>query len=80
MDDIERIKMLIMLETKTNKVFCEETGIDESRLKNIFSGRAKIRIDEIKKMEVRWPEYGYWIAYGKELTACGQISPIRKKL
>lgn len=78
MDIVERLKILIKLECDTQKTFCGVTGMDGNRLKNVFSGRAQVRHDEIVLIEQQWPEYGYWLAFGKELVDCGQVSPMRK--
>lgn len=80
MSSIERIKTLLMLEGVSRAELAKKSGIKKDRWETILKGRGRISLDEIEALERLWPEYGYWIAYGKELTECGQISPIRKKL
>lgn len=78
MDEIERIKLLIDSEGLTREKFARLIDMPYSRLLNVFSGRAKPRFEDMAAIEREWPEYGYWIAYGKELPEAGQISPMTK--
>lgn len=78
MDILERIEIIQKSKGLNREDMAIETGIKFSRLNNIFSGRAKIRHEEIEAIGKKYKEYGYWLAYGEEIPEAGQISPMTK--
>lgn len=78
MEVLERIEAIQKGEGLKREEFANKAKIAYTRLNNIFSGRAKIRHEEIELIGNAFPEYAFWIAYGKELPEAGQISPMTK--
>lgn len=78
MDIEDRIKLIIESEGMTREKFANKVGVPYSRIMNIFSGRAKVRHEEIQAIGNAYPEYMVWLAYEKEITEAGQISPMTK--
>lgn len=78
MNPIERINLLKEHLGKTVDGLATDTGIGASRWKNIFSGKAKVRLEDIEALGKAYPEYSHWLAFGKELPESGQISPMTK--
>lgn len=78
MDIEDRIKLIIESESLTRERFAAKAGIPYTRITNIFSGRAKVRHEEIEAIGKAWPEYRLWLAYEEELPEAGQISPLTK--
>ncbi len=74
----DRFKLLAESEGISREKFAMKAGIPYTRLVNIFSGRAKVRFEEIELIGNAWPEYRFWVAYGEELPEAGQISPMTK--
>ena len=50
-------------------------GIKPSRLKNLLAGQGQPRLEDIKAIAKAFPEYEYWLVYGKTLPESGQIRP-----
>lgn len=78
MDIEDRIKLIIETEGMSREKFAQGVGIAYTRITNIFSGRAKVRHEEIELIGNAYPEYMVWLAYGKEIPEAGQISPMTK--
>lgn len=74
----DRIKLIIETEGMTREKFAQKVGIAYTRITNIFSGRAKVRHEEIEAIGTAYPEFMIWLAYEKELPEAGQISPMTK--
>lgn len=79
MDVIERITLIIKAEELTREQLAAKTGVSYTRWQNVMNKKAKIRLEDIEALGNALPEYAYWLAFGKELPACGQISPMTKK-
>ena len=79
MDTLERIKKVIKEEKLKRDDLVEKTGINYTRWQSVISGKAKVRMEDIEGLATAFPEYGYWLAFGKELPQAGQISPMTKK-
>lgn len=75
----DRIKLIIESEGMTREKFAHKVGIPYTRITNIFSGRAKVRHEEIEAIGNAYPQFMVWLAYEKELPEAGQISPMTKK-
>lgn len=80
MDSLERIKKVISEEKLKRDDLVQKTGLSYTRWQSVLSGKAKVRLEDIESMAEAFPEYAYWLAFGKELPACGQISPMTKKV
>lgn len=79
MDVIERIKMLERAEGLSREELAIKAGIKYTRLRNAVGGQVKLRHEELEAIGNAFPEYAYWLAYGKELPEAGQISPMTKE-
>lgn len=79
MNVLERIKELEKLEELSREELANKTGIKYTRLRNAIGGQVKLRHEEIEAIGNAFPEYAFWIAYGKEIPEAGQISPMTKK-
>lgn len=79
MDIEDRIKLIIETEGMSREKFAQSVGIAYTRITNIFSGRAKVRHEEIEAIGTAYPEYMVWLAYEREIPEAGQISPMTKK-
>lgn len=74
----DRIKLIIEGEELSREKFAHKVGIPYTRITNIFSGRAKVRHEEIEAIGNAYPEFMTWLAYEKEIPEAGQISPMTK--
>lgn len=55
--------------------FSLKTGIKSGQISSIENNRQKLYGWHIEAISEKFPEYGYWLATGKVLPECGQISP-----
>ncbi len=67
-----RIKLIIESEGMTREQFANKVGVPYTRITSIFSGRAKVRHEEIEAIGNAYPEYMIWLAYEKEMPEAGQ--------
>ena len=74
-ETIERIKRIMEWKKLSKEDLCEKTGLKYTRIGNIFSGRAQIRLEDIKLIGEAYPEYKLWLAYGETIPESGQTSP-----
>ncbi len=77
-DFLERLKAIAKYENLTREDLAEKVGIRYTRINNVINGRGQIRIEEVEQIGEAFPEYAFWIAYGKEHPEIGQISPMTK--
>ena len=75
---IDRFLILHKAERLTAPWLKEHTGIEVIRWRNI-KARKVMRTKELDAVIAIWPEYGCWLATGKEYPEVGQISPMTKK-
>lgn len=59
--------------------FAIKAGFKSSQLANIEQEKMLAPAWYIQSISETWPEYGYWIATGKELPSAGQISPMTEE-
>lgn len=59
----ERLKGMRELFGLTREEFCELTGIDVMRMKNIEQRKIRVAEDEFAIVGRRFPEFLHWIAY-----------------
>ncbi len=78
MDVLERIKAIEKAEGLNREELALKAGIKYTRLRNAIGGQVKLRHEEIEQIGNAFPEYAYWLAYGKEIPEAGQISPMTK--
>ncbi len=66
------------------QAFADKTGIKKQTIESIEREAQQVNGEHLEKIGNGFPEYGYWLAYGKTLPEAGQISPeleeTRKKL
>jgi len=75
---VNRFKILIQIEDVKLPWLEKQSGIGKKRWANVKSGHLEMRAAEVEALAQIWPEYAYWVATGKELPSCGQISPLTK--
>ena len=71
----DRIKLIIENTRMGREKFALKVGIPYTRIANIFSGRAKVRHEEIEAIGNAYPQYMMWLAYEKVIPEAEQISP-----
>ena len=76
----ERIRILRESLNLGRQPFCEKLGIKRQDLQNIELKRQRAPSWIIEKVNEIWPEYGYWLATGKEIPEAGLISPMTKTI
>jgi len=75
---IDRFIILARVENVKMPWLEKQTGIIQKRWNNVKAENSHMRAVEVEALIKVWPEYAYWIATGKELPECGQISPLTK--
>lgn len=75
----DRFRELVEVEGLKMPWLEAETGISKKRWTNVRHGTVEMRAEEIAAIEKLYPEYGYWLAFGKELPEAGQVSPAAKR-
>ncbi|MEC4749814.1 helix-turn-helix transcriptional regulator [Methylomicrobium sp. Wu6] len=55
--------------------FSLKTGIKSGQISSIENNRQKVYGWHIQVISDIWPKYAYWLATGKTIEDCGQISP-----
>lgn len=76
---IERLRQLCKSEELTHEELAIKAGFKPSRITNLMNQRGQIKQEELEQLGTTFPEYAYWLAYGRELPEAGQISPMTKK-
>lgn len=76
---IERLRQLCKSEGLTHEELAIKAGFKPSRISNLMNQRGQIKQEELEQLGTTFPEYAFWLAYGKELPEAGQISPMTKE-
>jgi len=71
-----RIKQLREALKITRDDFCLKLGFKSSQIGNIENNKQQTPAWILEKIAEEYPEYGYWLATGKEIPEVGQISPM----
>lgn len=72
----ERIKLIIESTEMSREKFALKVGIPYTRISNIFSGRAKVRHEEIEAIGNTFPQFMTWLAYEVIALETAQIDPM----
>lgn len=64
MNVLERIEITMKSLGINREQLAEATGVKYTRWNNIFSGRAKIRHEEIEAIGKTFPQYAMFVAFG----------------
>lgn len=70
-----RIKELREFLKLSRDEFAKKAEIAAGQLANIEQGKQLAPAWYCQAISKAWPEFGYWIATGKEIPEAGQISP-----
>lgn len=80
MDVVDRIELLLKLQSLKKKDLPDKTGIPQSRWQRVFNRSVKTRHEDVEAVSSLFPQYEYWLFTGKELPAAGQVSPLTEKI
>jgi len=75
---VDRYRLFIKIEAIDIKVLSKQIDVPYTILTNANTRAKSIDPDVLAKIAEIYPEYGYWLAIGKELPESGQISPLTK--
>jgi hypothetical protein len=79
MDAIERIDILLKLESLSRRELADMTFTKQDRWNNVLKRNSKLYQEDMETLYKLFPEYKYWLATGDEMLEAGQISPMTKK-
>lgn len=75
---IERLKQICKSEGLTHEQLAQKSKLRYTRISNLMNKRGQIKQEELEQLGNTFPQYAYWLAYGKEIPEAGQISPMTK--